>query len=287
MPQDIRDAKIVTLYKNKGERSGCNNYRGISFFSIVAKVYARVLLIRLQKQAERVYLESQCGFRAERSTVNKVFSLRQLQEKCSEQQMPLLVAFIDLSKAFDKDSCPSRLHSLIESFHSNMKGSLQFNRNISKPFDTFSGVKQGCMLAPTLFGIFFALVLKHAFGTAQEGIYLRTRSDGSLFNLARLKARTKVRKALIRNMLLANDAAVVIHTQRELQLLMDRFSQACKDFGLTISLKMTNILGQDTSHHQSLSSMTTSSMLFTSSHILGPPSPITSPLTLRIDKRIG
>ena len=30
VPQDMRDAKIVTLYKNKGERSDCNNYRGIS-----------------------------------------------------------------------------------------------------------------------------------------------------------------------------------------------------------------------------------------------------------------
>ena len=36
------------------------------------------------------------------------------------------------------------------------------------------------------------------------------------------------------------------HTQQELQALMDRFSQVCKHFGLTISLKMTNILGQDT-----------------------------------------
>ena len=27
---------------------------------------------------------------------------------------------------------------------------------------------------------------------------------------------------------------------------MDRFSQACKDFGLAISLKKTNVLGQDT-----------------------------------------
>ena len=38
---------------------------------------------------------------------------------------------------------------------------------------------------------------------------------------------------------------VMTHTQRELQLLMDCFSQACKDFGLIISLKKTNVLGQD------------------------------------------
>ena len=36
------------------------------------------------------------------------------------------------------------------------------------------------------------------------------------------------------------------HTQQELQALMDRFSQACKNFGLTISLKKINVLGQDT-----------------------------------------
>ena len=46
-------------------------------------------------------------------------------------------------------------------------------------------------------------------------------------------------------MLFADDATVMTHTQKELQLLMDHFSQACKDLGLIISLKKTNILGQD------------------------------------------
>ena len=40
VPQDMKDAKIFTLYKNKGDRSDCNNYRGISLLSIVGKVYA-------------------------------------------------------------------------------------------------------------------------------------------------------------------------------------------------------------------------------------------------------
>ena len=60
--QDMRDAKILTLYRNKGERSNCNNYRGISFLSIIGKVYTQVLLICLQKLAEHIYPESQCGF---------------------------------------------------------------------------------------------------------------------------------------------------------------------------------------------------------------------------------
>ena len=38
-PQDMRDANIVTLYKNKGDRGDCNNYRGISLLNIVGKLF--------------------------------------------------------------------------------------------------------------------------------------------------------------------------------------------------------------------------------------------------------
>ena len=65
--QDMRDAMIVrdmivTLYKNKGGRSDCNNFRGISLLSIMGKPCAVVLLLHLQQLAERIYPESQCGF---------------------------------------------------------------------------------------------------------------------------------------------------------------------------------------------------------------------------------
>ncbi|GFR69876.1 RNA-directed DNA polymerase from mobile element jockey [Elysia marginata] len=78
LPQDMRDAKIITLYKNKGDRRDCNNYHGISHLSTVGKAFARVVLNRLQQLADLVYPESQCGFRAKRSTVDIVFSITQL-----------------------------------------------------------------------------------------------------------------------------------------------------------------------------------------------------------------
>ena len=101
VPQDMRDANIVTLYKNKGDRSDCNNYRGISLLSVVGKVFARVALTKLQLLAERTLPESQYGFRTGRSTIDMIFSVRQLQEKCREQRRPLFISFIDLTKAFD------------------------------------------------------------------------------------------------------------------------------------------------------------------------------------------
>ena len=50
---------------------------------------------------------------------------------------------------------------------------------------------------------------------------------------------------MIRELLFADDAALISHTEDGLQQLVSRFSRACKEFGLTISLKKTNIMAQD------------------------------------------
>ncbi|XP_077865797.1 uncharacterized protein LOC144352798 [Saccoglossus kowalevskii] len=126
-----------------------------------------------------------------------------------------------------------------------MKGIVSFDGKASEPFPIQGGVKQGCVLAPTLFGVFFSLQLNFAFGQSTEGVHLHTRSDGKLFNLAHLKAKTKVRTVLIREMLFADDAALSSHTEEDLQRLINRFSYACKEFGLTISIKKTYVMSQD------------------------------------------
>ena len=141
----MRDANIVTLYKNKGDKGDCNNYRGISLLNIISKLYPKVVLMKLRARAERIYPESQCGFRAKSATIDMIFSLRQLQEKCREQGKPLYVAFIDLTKAFDlvsrdglfkilaKIGCPPSLLSIVKSFHDNMKGTVLYGGALQHP----------------------------------------------------------------------------------------------------------------------------------------------------------
>lgn len=146
MPQDMRDANIITLYKNKGDRSDCNNYHGISLLSIVGKTFARVMLNRLQTLAERVYPEAQCGFRAERSTIDMIFSLRQLQEKCREQRRPPVHRFYrpdqsvrpgqqvrSIHTPAQNRMLPPTLLRMITSFHEEMKGTVQYNGSSSDP----------------------------------------------------------------------------------------------------------------------------------------------------------
>ena len=187
-----------------------------------------------------------------------IFSLCQLQEKCREQNQPLYLAFIDLTKAFDLVSrdglfkmlpligCPPKLLIIVRSFHNGMMSTAQFNGNVSAEFGVNSGVKQGCVLTLTLFGIFFALLLKHAFKRSTDGVYFPSISYGCLFNISRLHAKTKTRTVTIRDLLLADDVALVSHQQDGLQRLMDKFSDAFDLFGLTISQKKVQVMGQAT-----------------------------------------
>ena len=257
LPQEFRDATVVHIYKRKGNRQACDNHRGISLLSIAGKILARVLLNRLLEHLEQGHLpESQCGFRAGRGTTDMIFAARQLQEKCIEQYRDLYTTFVDLTKAFDtvsreglwrimeKFGCPRKFIAIVRQFHDGMTAKVLDNGEPSKAFPVTNGVKQGCVLAPTLFSMMFSAMLSDAFKDCELGINIRYRSDGKLFNLRRLKAITKVKESVIRDFLFADDCALNANGEHEMQLQMDRFSSACDNFGLTISTKKTEVMFQ-------------------------------------------
>ncbi|XP_041976468.1 uncharacterized protein LOC121731180 [Aricia agestis] len=149
-------------------------------------------------------------------------------EKCREQNSPVYVAFIDLNKAFDtvsrdvlylaleKIGCPPKLLSLVKSFHEDMMGAVVCDGCMSQQFSVCRGVRQGCVLAPTLFGIYFSLLLRTAFRENQQGIHLYTRADGKLFNISLLKSKRHREDLFVDNMLFADDAAFVANSEVDL-----------------------------------------------------------------------
>ena len=96
-------------------------------------------------------------------------------------------------------------------------------------FPSPNGVKQGCVLAHRLFSIFFSIMLHEAKEDLPDGIYIRFRTDGSLFNLRRLLARTKTVEELITEQLFADDCALLAHTEEALQHIVNSFSDAAKN----------------------------------------------------------
>ena len=104
VPQDWQDACLVPLYKGKGDKMKCMNYRGISLLSVVGKIYGRVLIERVKAITEGQIGEEQGGFREGRGCVDQVFTLRMLMEKFGEKKRDLYVCFMDLEKVYDRVS---------------------------------------------------------------------------------------------------------------------------------------------------------------------------------------
>ena len=145
-----------------------------------------------------------------------------------------------------KIGCPELFIDLIRSFHDDMTVKVRDGGERSKPFKVTSGTKQGCVLAPTLFSIFFSLMLQFAFKNTTDGVVMKSRSYKNLasINTSHFSAPTKVNYFTIRDLLFADDCALAALSQEALQRLCDCFANAARKFGLTISIKKTETLYQ-------------------------------------------
>ena len=257
LPQDLRDAVTVSLYKNKGEKSDGSNYRGITLLSTAGKILARVLLNKLITTiAQENTPESQCGFRSNRGTVDMIFMLRQIQEKCREQNMGLYAAFVDLTKAFDtvcrdglwkilaRLGCPPKFLIIFRQLHEGQQSQVKRNGSLSGSSPISNGVDQGCVLAPTFISIFFSIMLHEAKEDLPDGIYIffsEQTAVSSTFGVSSL-AQKPSRNSSLSCCLLTT--ASFSPTEEALQLIVNRFSVAAKNFGLTINLNKTEVLYQ-------------------------------------------
>ena len=69
-------------------------------------------------------------------------------------------------------------------------------------------------------------MLQSAFKDCDKGIYIQFRTDGSVLNLRRIQARTKLLHMLIRELLFADDCALAAHTLEDTHALVSKFSAA-------------------------------------------------------------
>ena len=183
-----------------------------------------------------------------------IFTARKLQEKCQEQNVDLYMTFVDLTKAFDRVSreglwkimakfgCPAKFIAMVRQFHDGMLARVQNDGKFSDPFSVTNGVKQGCVLASTLFSLMFSAMLTDAIQDDDNGIPIRYRFDGKLFNLRRLQAKSKVQTEVLDEFLFADDMAKGAPTEEKMQKGVDVLSDSCDSYDLTISIKKTEVV---------------------------------------------
>ena len=90
----------------------------------------------------------------------------------------------------------------------------------------------------------FSAMLTDAFQDCGNGIPIRYRFDGTLFNLRRLQANFKVQTDVLYVFLFADDMAKCAPTEEKMQKGGDQVSASCDSYDLTISVKKTEVVCQ-------------------------------------------
>ena len=253
MPQQRKDTITMVLHKKK-DRTEWGNYKGISLVAHAGKVLLKIIARRLSEYCERVGIlpEEQSDFRPNRFTTYMMFVIHRLQELARKKRIPLYVCFIDLTKAYKsvdrtllstvlaRFDVPQIMISVIRQFHDGMRACVRLDDRVCpRWFAVEQGLRQGCVLAPLLFNIFFAAVINLAYTSfkADKGImdalvHLRKKRGAGWRGEA-----TVGESALatpLWGMLYADDAGVVSQSPEQLRKMMEVIVVVCAAFGLTV-----------------------------------------------------
>ncbi|WP_419626769.1 RNA-directed DNA polymerase, partial [Thiolapillus sp.] len=237
-PTPWTQSLVITLPK-KGNLQQCQNYRSISLISHPSKVLLKIILNRLKPQAEKTIAEEQAGFRAGSCTTEQIFNLRILCGKYLQRQQDLYHVFIDFKKAFDrvwhaalwatmmKYSISTNLIQVIKSLCNKATSAVLFSSSIGDWFRTTIGVRQGCLLSPTLFNIFLERIVTDALEDHEGTVSIGGRT--------------------ITNLRFADEIDGLAGEEEELANLVERLDKASTVYGMEISAEKIKLMTNNTS----------------------------------------
>ena len=189
---------IIPLHK-KGNMSDPGNFRGISLLNIFSKIFTGILNKRLTEWCDinNIIPECQAGFRKGYSTIDNVFVLHSLIQKCfSKKAGKCYCLFVDFSKAFDsvpRDKLLFKLFSIgirgkffnvIKSLFKTVCSCIKSCNCTSKLFDCPLGVRQGCMCSPLQFSIFISILNDEVLQSRGNGVKLSSREEIKILKFA-------------------------------------------------------------------------------------------------------
>jgi hypothetical protein len=163
MPNGWRRSILVPIFKNKGGVQSYTNYRGIKLISHTMKLWERIIEHRLRGVTN--VTENRFGFMPGISTMEAIFLIRQLMERCKEQKKDLHMIFIDLQKACDKvprnvmccalqkHKVSSKYITLIKDMYDNVVTSVQISNGDTNDFPINIRLHQRSALSPYLFAL--------------------------------------------------------------------------------------------------------------------------------------
>ena len=236
IPQEWTRGILVKLPK-KGDTSLCENWRGITLLSVVSKLITRIMLERMKKQLDKILRENQAGFRANRSCNDQITTLRIIIEQSEEFNASLLTTFVDFEKAFDKLNrkalwnllkkygFPEKYITIIQQLYDNHSIRILYENQRSDPVNIETGVRQGCILSPTLFLVAIDWIMRKS--TNNTGITWKVFKN-------------------LEDLDFADDLCLLSSNKNQMQQKLDLLVANASKVGLKVNQKKTKVLAVNT-----------------------------------------
>lgn len=232
------NAALVTPVFKRGDACDPGNYRPIAVTEPVMRLYANILNARLVQFAERQGLRSpgQAGFRPGLSTLHPLFTLQHFVDSAIHTAQPLYCCFLDLKGAYDRVQRPllwqvlqrlgvhGRMLGALQSLYANSTVAMRVGGRTGLRVPSETGVRQGCPLSPTLFGLFL--------DGLHQYIALHCPTEGPMLHGGRP----------VPDLAYADDVTLLAVSPEGLQRLIACASAFCAAVGLAISPGKTNIV---------------------------------------------
>jgi hypothetical protein len=164
---------VIPLHKsgNKGDK---NNFRPISLLSVFSKILEKLVKMQLSSYLteNKIITNIQFGFRCDKNITDALFSVAKTISESVGSNKRVIVAFLDLAKAFDSVDRTKLIKKLsyigiqhnsldwFNSYLSDRKQIVAINGTISEIIPTDFGVVQGSTLGPILFLIYINNISK-------------------------------------------------------------------------------------------------------------------------------
>ena len=167
VPPEYNGGLISPIFK-KSDSLDPGKYRLIAVTEAILGLFAENLNARILRSTEDAELRAgtQAGFRPSLPTLHRILGLQHFVDAAKSSAQPLFACLLDLKGAYVRVQRPflwqvlqrlgihDYMLAAIQSLYIDSQVSININVKIGLPALSKTGVKQGCPLSPTLFGLF-------------------------------------------------------------------------------------------------------------------------------------